>query len=381
MTSDHTLRTTSSDGTRTYTHPATGDQLVSVTTVLSSTAGKPWLQGWAAEVAAEYAVDNLPMLADLVATKGRDTAVDLVTDQSRKLRNRKADAGTYVHDVQEALILWAASPDRTGADITLPTLPDHLIGAEYDDEPLEDVVDFMVSGFIAFVADWDPVFEAAEMTVFNLVLRVAGTLDMIIHLNGVALTPNGRIVSAPGNVLRLCVDTKTGKHLDATIPEQLATYRRMREALMPMGQLVPMPQTDAGAVLHLRPEHVDGYRLMPISPADDAHAWNRFRRAVELAEGRSAVGSKPGKVARPPRPDGSIPSPLLADLDGEGYGRALTALMKAGFTCLDDVAALTAADLMAVRNIGVKSADKTRRMLTDYGLALAAAQTTTGEVA
>lgn len=370
MTAPATART-NGDGSRYYTHPITGDQLVSVTTVLGSTTGKPWLTGWAAGLAAEYAVDNLDTLAGLVKTDRRDDAVTLVKDEAERLRSRKRDAGTYVHDVQEALILWAASPDRTGSDIVLPTLPEHLEGTRYDDAPLDEVVEFMVDGFIAFVTDWNPVFEASEMTVFNLVLGVAGTLDMIVHLGGVALTPDGRIVSKRGNVLRLCIDTKTGKYLDATIPEQLATYRRMREALMPMGQVVPMPETDAGAVLHLRPDHVNGYRLIPISPVDDAHAWNRFRRAVELVGGRSEVGPKPGKVARPPRPDGTIPAPLLADLDGEGYGRALSALAKAGLTDLDDVAALTAEDLLAVRNIGVKSADTVRRMLADHSLHLA----------
>lgn len=363
--------TTSDDGNRFYTHPVTGEQLMSVTTVLGATSGKPWLTAWAARIAAEYAVDNLQAVADLITQEGRDAAVDLVKDEAKRMRQRKADAGTYVHDVQEALILWAASPDRTGSDIALPSLPDHLEGAFYDNEPLGDVVAFMVDGFVAFVADWDPVFEAAEMTVFNLVLRVAGTLDMIVHLHGVALAADGRIVAAPGNVLRLCVDTKTGKYLDATIPEQLASYRRMREALLPMGEVVPMPATDGAAVLHLRPEHVDGYRLMPISPADDAHAWNRFRRAVELAGGRSAVGPKPGKVARPPRADGTIPAPRLADLDGEGYGRALSALTKTGCTDLDEIAAFTAEDLLAVKGIGAKTVDTARRILADHGLHLA----------
>lgn len=370
MTAPSTAQT-NGDGSRFYTHPVTGEQLMSVTTVLGATSGKPWLGRWHGKIAAQYSVDNLALIAETLEEQGRDAAVALIQDQADLLRGLKRDAGTYVHDVQEALILWAASPDRTGSDIVLPSLPEHLEGALYDDEPLEDVVDFMVNGFISFVTDWNPAFEASEMTVFNLVLRVAGTLDMIVHLHGVALAPDGLIVAAPGNVLRLCVDTKTGKYLDATIPEQLATYRRMREALMPMGEVVAMPATDAGAVLHLRPEHVDGYRLIPIPQADDAHAWNRFRRAVELAEGRSQVRAKPGKVARPPRPDGTIPAPRLADLDGEGYGRALSALAKSGCTDLEEIAAFTAADLLAVKGIGDKTITTARALLADHGLHLA----------
>lgn len=370
MTSPRTS-TTSGDGSRFYTHPITGDRLTSVTTVLSGTVGKPHLREWYAGVAAEYAVGHLTELMQTVVLKGADAAVEQVKGEGKRLREVKSDAGTYVHDVQEALILWAASPDRTGSDIALPVLPDKLEGALYDGERLEDVVEFMVDGFIAFVTDWDPEFEASEMQVYNLLLRVAGTLDMIVRLRNVDLAADGRIVSAPGNVLTLCIDTKTGKYLDATIPEQLAAYRRMREALMPMGDLAPMPATDAGAVLHLRPDHVDGYRLMPISRADDAHAWNRFRRAVELIEGRALAGAKPGKIARPPRTDGTIPAPRLADLDGEGYGRALSALAKTGCTDLEEIAAFTAADLLAVNGVGDKTITTARALLADHGLHLA----------
>ncbi|MCW2870253.1 MAG: hypothetical protein JWL99_1573, partial [Streptomyces oryziradicis] len=252
----------------------------------------------------------------------------------------------------------------------LPELPEHLIDADYDGEPLDRVVDWMVHGFVNFVAAFDPIFEAAEMTVYNPVLGVAGTLDMIIVLRGVALTPDGRLIPAPDNLLVLCVDIKTGRNLDITVREQLAAYRRMLEALLPMGDLVPMPRTDAGAVLHLRPEHADGYRLMPISPADDAKAWNRFRRAIELDRGRSEAKPKPGKVAYPLRADGTMPARRLRDLDGEGYGRAPGVLVKAGLVDVNEVAMLTAAELLGVDGIGPKTIDVVRRILTDHGLTL-----------
>jgi hypothetical protein len=119
-------RTESADGSRYYSHPVTGEQLISVTTVLGATIGKPYLAPWSAKLAAEFAVDNLAMLAVLVAAKGADEAVKLVKSQAELLRNRKRDAGTYLHDVAEALILWAASPGTTGLDIALPVLPEHL---------------------------------------------------------------------------------------------------------------------------------------------------------------------------------------------------------------------------------------------------------------
>ena len=364
------VRKEDKDGNRFYTHPLTGEQLLSVTTVLSSTASKPFLVPWSARLAAEFAVDNLERIAALLADDGRQAAVDLVKDQAKQIREIKADAGTYVHDVAESLILWAASPDGTGRDIALPTLPEHLIGAEYDGEPLERVVDWMVGGFTNFVAAFGPEFVAAEMAVFSRDLGVAGTLDIIIVLRDVALMPDGRLIAAPGNRLVLCVDIKTGKYLDATVREQLAAYRRMQEALMPMGEVVPMPATDAGAILHLRPEHRDGYRLMPISALDDAKAWNLFRRDVEICLGRAGMKPKPGKVAYPLNPDGTMPAPRLEDLDGEGYGRALAPLIKHGLVDVEDVAKLTAAGLLDIKGIGAKTADVVRQMLADHDLAL-----------
>lgn len=364
------VRTDSPDGSRYYTHPVTGEQLISVTTVLSSTHGKPYLTPWSARLAAEYAVDNLDLLAGTLAEQGRGEAVKLAKDQAKLLRERKADAGSYVHAVSEALILWAASPEGRGSDIALPDLPEHLEGADYDGEPLDRVVDWMVSGFLAFVAKFNPTFEAAEMAVYHRGLGVAGTLDTIVRFAGMALASNGRLVGAPGP-LRICLDFKTGKNLDPTVQEQLAAYRRMAEALMPFGEVVPMPATDASAVLHLRPEHPDGFRLMPLSPADDAKAWNRFRRAVEIARGREAVGSKPGKVAYPPMSDGSVPPVRLGDLDGEGYGRTLKPLREAGLVTVDDVAVMTAEELRGVDGIGEKSIEVIRRMLADHGFVLA----------
>jgi hypothetical protein len=369
--------TTNDDGSRSYTYPPTGEQFPSVTTVLGATEGKPWLVPWSARLAAEYAVDHLDLIgavadgrAFTVAAKegGRQPAVDLAKKQAAKIRDRKRDTGGYVHDVVESLILWQASPGDHGSDLVLPELPEHLRGADYDDEPVEDVADWMLTGFLNFVADFKPVFHAAEMTVFNPGLRVAGTLDMIVTLPGLSVGRAGRFI--PGDEVTPCIDVKTGRHLDVTVPEQIGAYRRMTEAMTKLGEFYRMPATQCGAVLHLRPEHPRGYRLMLISGADDAAAWNRFRRAVELFEGRAAAKAKPGKVCYPLRDDGTVRQPLIADLDGEGYGRALSPLAKAGITDLEQLAAMDAGDCLKVKGVGGKVLESIRLMLADHGLTL-----------
>jgi hypothetical protein len=366
-------RTTNKDtGHRTYTYPPTGEQLVSVTTVLDATEGKQmFLTPWSARLAAEFAVDNLEQLARVKVLRGRDAAVMLTKDQARLARELKAEVGSYVHDVVERLVLWAAdTPGARGADIALPVLPEHLAGAYYDEDPLEDVVDWMITGFLNFVSDWKPVFQAAEMTVFSQPLGIAGTLDLIARFEGYAIGNAGRFIDGPGSVMP-CIDVKTGKHWGVTWAEQVAAYRRMAECLLPMGDIVPMPWTDCSAVLHLRPEYERGYWLMPVAAADDADAWESFQGALATYRRRAARRLKPGKVTYPRRADGTIPQPRLADLAGEGYGRALSPLMKAGVCDLEQLAAMKAGDCLAIKGIAGKVLDIIRLMLADHGLHLA----------
>lgn len=358
-----------SNDSDTYIYPPTGKHLTRVTKFLDETDGKQrYLVPWCERITAEHDVDNLAALAALLKDEGREAAVKYARGQSEAIRDIKRDTGSYVHRVVEALILWQASPGGRGSDLVLPDLPEHLVGADFDGLPVEDVADIMLTGFLNFVSDFRPQFRAAEMTVFNEPLGYAGTLDMIVTFPGLVIGRAGRFI--PGAGVTPCIDVKTGKHLDVTVPEQITAYRHAPEAMLPLGEMIPMPATDAGGVLHLRPEYPRGYRLMMVSGADDANAWNRFRRAVELYQGRKATRAKPGKVCYPLREDGTIRSPLLADLDGEGYGRALSPLVKAGIADLEQLAAMDAGDCLAIKGVGGKLLGAIRIMLADHGLCL-----------
>jgi len=370
------------DDSRFYPYPTTEQQLDSVTWIITATDLKPWIKKWYGSSATGWCVDNMDLLAQTLEAEGRKAAIDLGKDEAERLRGVKRDAGTYVHDVQATLILWAASPEGTGADIAIPVLPEHLEDAWYDDEPLTDIVDFMVGGFINFVSAFNPRFEATEMQVYNQPLGIAGTLDMIVALDGYGISrgtgPRGedRVVACPGNTLTLCVDTKTGRTPEGTWKEQLAAYRRMTECLPgKLDGLYPMPATDAGCVLHLRPEseYPDGFLLTLVSADDDEAAWERFRSAAAVYRGRQTVKGKPGTSVRPLRADGTMPGPRLCDLASEGYGRALAPLRKAlgPATELEDIARFTAADLLAVKGVGPKLIEAIPLMLADYGLHLA----------
>ena len=327
-----------------YRYPPTGEMFPSVTNVISNTQSKPWLLPWAAKLAVQWTLDNLNLLTEL----GREAFEQEARAASARVREVKADAGSYAHHVVAALILSQISR----VSVPLPAMPEHLAGQYIDDLPAEDFHEIVMDGFLNFVADFDPEFEAAEMTVFDPDLGVAGTLDMIVRLPSLGITA--------------CIDVKTGQDLTG-VREQLSSYRRMPQCLLPMGQIEATPATDCGMVLHLRPDYPRGYRLLEVAPADDYAAWNAFRRAVRLFTERWRGKGKPGRVVYPPLPDGSQPPTLLRDLDGDGYGRVLKPLIEAGLNDVADVAKLTPTGCLVLKGIGPKSVRVIAQMLADHG--------------
>lgn len=364
------------DDKRTYIHPVTGIKMDSVTTVLSATTGKAWLEAWAAKLAAEFAARNLALLNVTAASEaGISGVIDLVKGQAKRARLLKADAGKLAHKYVEALILWQADP-RHGEEVPLPAASAEMEDVDMDGIRFGDFVEGLVDAFMNFVKDFDPEFLASEMKVFNPTLGIAGTLDMIVVLYNVEIGPYGKLVRAPGKVLRLCIDVKTGLHMDPGMREQLASYRRMTEVATSEG-MVPMLVTDAAAVLHLRPDlyKETGYRLLLVRGEDDAAAWDAFRHVLHAYRHRESCRDKPGKVLAPLLADGSTAPTRIADLDDEGYGRCVGALVKAGWKTLEQLTAFTRDGLLGIHGIGEKSLDPIARMLADHGLSLAGEDT------
>lgn len=394
--------TSPDDDSRYYPYPPTGELLTSVTFAIGATDYKPWKPKWYASMSARWCVANLVELARTIRVQSRElaeagkdnprerarkAAVKLAEGAAKRERDLKADAGTHVHNVAKALIAWAKTPD--GGLLALPEIPEHLEGAWYDlgngeDRPLADVVHDMEDGFQNFVHAFGDSMEiaASEMTVYNVELGYAGTLDLIIILHGYAIShgtgPGGsdRVVACPGGRLVVVVDAKTGKAAEGTWKEQLAAYIFAPECADRLGQMFTMPEADAGMVLHLRPDYPDGWNLYLVSGRDTVAAFERFKKSLSILTERQAVKGKPGTAVRPLRADGTMPGPRLCDVGAEGWGRAIDPLRKAlGFgTELEEIAAFTAAELLAVRGIGPKLIETTREMLAAYSLHLAGEQ-------
>lgn len=86
------------NGGRQYQHPVTGQMVPSVTSILGS-LDKPALLNWAVDTTAQYAADNVEVLAKL----DRSSAVDLLKGARWRTTRSAADAGTDAHSVLEDL--------------------------------------------------------------------------------------------------------------------------------------------------------------------------------------------------------------------------------------------------------------------------------------
>lgn len=343
---------------RWYSHPLGDGEYESVTSVLSSTRGKPWLQAWAAKKAAALLLADIDGIAAMHATQGYGPTLAYLKGAARRDREVKADIGSHVHDIVEALIL----------DQPLPDLPDHLAGIVLDDygdegdDPITITPEWasrIADGFLAFTDDFDVEYEMAEATVAHPEHRYAGTLDIIAVLKALR-TPHARYL----------IDSKTGKVVDSDVGEQLAAYRRCREVWIDLGNIERMPATHGAAVLHLRTTYSRGYKLLQ-QPADAA-AFQRFLARRAVLAGFAEQPKPHGRPLYPALPDGTQPSPMIEDLDeAGGFNRVRRPLVAAGVERLDDLVAFTAADLLAVKGIGIKALDAIRATLADRGLTLA----------
>lgn len=350
-------RVVSLDGNRSYVDELTGDRYDSVTSILAATNSKPWLTAWSAKLAAEFAVDHRDLVARTFEEAGRDAAIDLVKRTAARKRDVKADVGSYVHAVIEAVLLEQG----------IPSIPDELLGEDYDGEPLTpQLVDAIIDGLLNFFADFnisDVDVLMAEATVADPDLLVAGTLDLIIALILAKLVP--------------VIDIKTGANLDATWKQQLSAYRRMKVVWLPNGQRADMPETNARAVLHLRREYERGYKFFCDSDLDACQTDHQaFLRAHANFRWQHAAKARLGKVLYPPNPDGSQPPPLLEDMDGvDGFSRCRSSLRKAGIRTLGDLAALTVVQAKGISGVGPKALQACTDVLRTYGLSWATERT------
>lgn len=243
-----------------YTHPATGERFMSVTTIIGLGVPKPALYHWAAFEAAQCAVDSIP---DLVKARGESARMEMrqwIQHAAERKRDSAADLGSIVHGFLEAQILGQPTPTYTD-----------------EQRPFIDAFD-------RFLADWQPEYEATELTVASVEHGYAGTLDAKLRLPRL---PDELIAAGHTAGELVEVDYKTGKAVYPEVGMQLAAYRRADVGWTKDGTQIVPPATSGALVLHLRPEHMPGgeprgYAIRPVR-TDDA-VFAKFLAAKQIAE-------------------------------------------------------------------------------------------------
>ena len=205
------------DGSRRYVHPVTGEEVPSVTTILSVIA-KPALTGWAARTAAAYAVSNWDQLAAMRVSER--------TELIRHAHDREAQAAARTGDAVHAMIeAWAAGRPY-------PELPKQAGG--------------FASQYAAFLLEARPRFLENEVTLWSRADRYAGTCDWIAEIGGTVILG----------------DTKTGRRVYPEAALQVSALAHAEVIVRADGTEEEMPVIGGLAVLHVRPR---SWQLITVS--------------------------------------------------------------------------------------------------------------------
>lgn len=330
-------RREAADGSKYYEHPTRTEpdperpgsyrfvRYVSVTTALD-VVNKDALKYWAAGLAAERAMANLPQLmvaafkpdcgrayarteplgcGDCEACTRRWVSLFHVGESARRARE-----GSAAHDVWEG---WA----RTGELIYTPVLSGDPDVDQY--VPTQQTMAPYIAALRAFVTDFGLQpgdIIVTECTVYHHGLLYAGTLDTILDLHprtkkaAEVCARVGLAAGVPaGEPVRLLVDLKSREGEKAQLydeqPLQLTGYR-FAETMMPKAHLqpsadleIPMMATDGAAILQVRP---DGYTFRPV--VTDGRTRKAFEAVLTLSRWRETHGERSTQVQAFPLPDG-----------------------------------------------------------------------------
>lgn len=260
----------------------------SVTTIIKGGLPAPALMAWGMRSVAEFAVANYRQLAAMVGSSYRFerdadgrivgvlddpdavvSAIDWLKGSPYRERERKADAGTAIHEHAEAYALGKPMP-APRPEIAGQVAAFHRFLEAYQPTPVKHE---------------DGGFWMAEASVYNRTESYAGTLDTIMDIPRLG---------------RVLIDYKSAKGVYAETAMQLAAYRFAEFIGLPDGTEWPMPEVDGCAVLHLHPDAgPEGYALIPMIA--DEQVFTAFKYAREVF--RWAEETSKGVVGKP------IPTP------------------------------------------------------------------------
>lgn len=223
---------------RTYTHPVTGEEFRSVTTVLNA-ASKPALERWKLNTVSNWAVENL----DLLKGMEPDAAADLIRSSRFASSKEAADIGERGHKVIEHL----AQGITDSPEVTDPAAA------------------YVVKMWNELNDEFDVKLIHAEATLINRTIGYAGSADLMVWIR-----PKGGT-----KWRRAIIDAKTGKGIYDSVALQLVGYAKAEAILHADGSEEPMPVIHETYALHVRPR---SWALVPMRY--DAVTWEAFKAHV-----------------------------------------------------------------------------------------------------
>lgn len=259
----------------------------SVTTIIGGGVPKPALLPWGIKSVAEGAVAERAVLDAMLekcetpdeCAKGDfcgtcDQAIRWLKGIPYAKRDKAADLGSYLHAATEAYVLGKPFPKW-------PVL-----------------VKPRMDAFVQFLADYEPVYEATEASVYNRTERYAGTLDAIATIGGA----------------KILLDMKSGKAVYPEVALQLAAYRYAEFIGLPDGSEAPMHKVDGCAALHLSPQGT--YELIEVQAGPDELKFFLYAREVFRWQEDASKSVLVGPMKLPSSEGQAALGALLADAKG-----------------------------------------------------------------
>lgn len=222
----------------------------SVTTILGCLKAEGLLY-WTAEEAAKAAVNSAASLQARIEEEGREAVIKWLRDaRFRRAKGERtaAELGTEVHAACEAYALTGQRPD---------------VDAEV--QPFLDQFD-------RWAQEFQPVYQAAEVTVYSPSYGYAGTCDAFLTVGGVRCIvdykSSRKSFDNRGNPTtpypEVALQLAAYRHAEMAAvwrPRRMEQYRR-RYYLLGQAEremAVPVPEVDTGLVIHITPDHCDAY--------------------------------------------------------------------------------------------------------------------------
>lgn len=251
---------------RFYTWPTTGEEFISVTTVLGEAMRKQALERWGPKMAAEWVVENMDYLGQTLAMKnGKSLAIDAIKSSPYRESDAAKDIGTLIHEIAEAKVNGLPVP-------------------EYQEKHAG-----FVQQFENWLEEWRPNITRTECTVYNRRYGYAGTADLIFEVK-----PGGKRVRYLGDYKT----TKPGKQGHGIYPEaalQMAAYRHGEFIGLPNGTEEPMVEVDDCVGINLRPNY---YAVVPVE--SDEKVFRTFLYCMQVARFQKQGANLIGKPLAPP---------------------------------------------------------------------------------